>query len=221
MTQYYYSKPKMEEIANDLLRQFDAERLEIAKPIDVYAVIEKCLDVPYDWKILSPDRSILGFTVYTPGYYWVWEKQNNKASLIPKKVEYKQGTIVIESSLTEDSNRGRENFTVMHEVFHQVLHKDLFLGRNDISQHEARKVSMSYSPERNAWSSDKACEYQANFSAACFLMPRRPVTDMFRRLAPRGQYVFDTEPVIAEMAAAFSVSKLAMRYRLQKLELLN
>ena len=221
MTQYYYTKTKLEKIANYLLRQFDAERLEIAKPIDVYAVIEKCLNVPYDWKIISPNRSVWGLTVFTPGYYWIWQKQDDNPGLIPEKMFFEQGTIVIDSFLTEIPNRGPENFTVMHEVFHQILHKDLFTETNGISQHEARKESLPYSPEKEAWSTERSCEYQANFCAACFLMPRVPVTNMFRSLVPRGQYPVDTKSVEAEMAAAFSVSNKAMHYRLQELWLLH
>ncbi len=63
------------------------------------------------------------------------------------------------------------------------------------------------------------CEYQANFCAACFLMPRVPVTAMFHRLTSHGRSDFAEESVVAEMAAAFSVSKSAMRIRLQSLGL--
>ena len=57
---YYDLSPKqLEDRACDLLIEFDQERLRKTKPIDVYAVIEKCLDVPYDWKYLTPDQSVL------------------------------------------------------------------------------------------------------------------------------------------------------------------
>ena len=58
MIHYNYSPSQLESKANELLVQFDPERLVKAKPIDVYAVIEKCLDVPYDWKYITPDQSI-------------------------------------------------------------------------------------------------------------------------------------------------------------------
>lgn len=49
MIHYNYSKEQLEKKSEELLYRFDPERLERPKPIDVYAVIEKCLDVPYDW----------------------------------------------------------------------------------------------------------------------------------------------------------------------------
>lgn len=72
---YSYSQTQLEEKSNDLLRQFDAERLETAKPIDVYAVIENCLGVAYDWKHITPNESIWGLTFFAPGYCWVWPER--------------------------------------------------------------------------------------------------------------------------------------------------
>lgn len=62
MIHYNYSAHQLEKEAEKLLNQFDPERLKKPKPIDVYAVIEKCLGVDYDWKYITPDQSILGAT---------------------------------------------------------------------------------------------------------------------------------------------------------------
>lgn len=124
---YYDLSPKqLEDKACDLLIEFDQERLRKTKPIDVYAVIEKCLDVPYDWKYLTPDQSILGATAFSGGLLWVWPESKYYEGLLPYQIEVEPGTILIDTTLTEQDNRGRENFTVMHEVFHQVLHKKCF-----------------------------------------------------------------------------------------------
>ncbi len=74
MIHYKYSRSQLESKAEDLLKQFDAERLLKTKPIDVYAVIEKCLGVPYDWKYLTSDQSILGLTAFNAGFIYVWHK---------------------------------------------------------------------------------------------------------------------------------------------------
>ena len=221
MTNFYYSKTDLERIANALLRYFDAERLEIPKPIDVYAVIEKCLDVPYDWKYISPDESIWGLTFFAPGYWWIWPERRYKNGMLPDKAFYDKGTIVINSFLTEIPSRGPENFTVMHEVFHQVLHKEYFTGPDCKTTHATRKKNLYIRTRRMNLSRLEICEYQANFCAACFLMPRVPVINMFRSLVPRGQYPVEMKSVEAEMAVAFSVSNKVMRYRLQELKLLH
>ncbi len=219
MIHYNYSPAQLEDKANELLCRFDAERLTTAKPIDVYEVIEKCLDVPYDWKYITPDQSILGMTFFKPGYYWIWPEPRYKAGMLPEKLFFDQGTILIDSFLTELSDRGPENFTVMHEVFHQVLHKKCFAHTSGDYKHETRRENLNLRTGKRYRSSLEICEYQANFCAACFLMPRVPVTAMFRRLASPGRNTFADESIVAEMAAAFSVSKSAMRIRLQSLGL--
>ncbi len=219
MIHYNYSPAQLEDKANELLRQFDAERLTMAKPIDVYAVIEQCLDVPYDWKYITPDQSIWGMTFFKPGYQWVWPEPRFIDGMRPEKAFFEQGTILIDSFLTELPDRGPENFTVMHEVFHQVLHKRCFAHASGDYKHETRRENLKLRTGKKYLSSLEICEYQANFCAACFLMPRVPVTAMFHRLTSSEQNCFVNESVVAEMAAAFSVSKSAMRIRLQSLGL--
>ncbi len=219
MIHYNYSPAQLEDKANELLRQFDAERLTMAKPIDVYAVIEQCLDVPYDWKYITPDQSIWGMTFFKPGYQWVWPEPRFIDGMRPEKAFFEQGTILIDSFLTELPDRGPENFTVMHEVFHQVLHKRCFAHASCDYKHETRRENLNLRTGKKYPSSLEICEYQANFCAACFLMPRVPVTAMFHRLTSSEQNGFIDESVVAEMAAAFSVSKSAMRIRLQSLGL--
>ena len=152
MIHYNYSPAQLEDKAADLLRQFDAERLTTAKPIDVYEVIEKCLDVPYDWKYITPDQSIWGMTFFKPGYQWVWPEPRYKAGMLPEKVFYEQGTILIDSFLTELPNRGPENFTVMHEVFHQVLHKRCFAHASGDYRHETHKENLKLRAGRKTMS---------------------------------------------------------------------
>ncbi len=219
MIHYNYSPAQLEDKANELLRQFDAERLTMTKPIDVYAVIEQCLDVPYDWKYITPDQSIWGMTFFKPGYQWVWPEPRFIDGMRPEKAFFEQGTILIDSFLTELPDRGPENFTVMHEVFHQVLHKRCFAHASCDYKHETRRENLNLRTGKKYPSSLEICEYQANFCAACFLMPRVPVTAMFHRLTSSEQNGFIDESVVAEMAAAFSVSKSAMRIRLQSLGL--
>ncbi len=219
MIHYNYSPAQLEDKANELLRQFDAERLTMAKPIDVYAVIEQCLDVPYDWKYITPDQSIWGMTFFKPGYQWVWPEPRFIDGMRPEKAFFEQGTILIDSFLTELPDRGPENFTVMHEVFHQLLHKRCFAHASGDYKHETRRENLKLRTGKKYLSSLEICEYQANFCAACFLMPRVPVTAMFHRLTSSEQNCFVNESVVAEMAAAFSVSKSAMRIRLQSLGL--
>lgn len=216
MIHYNYSPAQLENKANELILQFDPERLNKPRPIDVYAVIEKCLDVPYDWKYITPDQSILGMTFFKPGYYWVWPYPYYEEGMIPEKAFYESGTIVIDSTLTEYQDRGPENFTVMHEVFHQVLHKRCFAHSKGEYMHGTQKDSLSLRFGYKYKSSLEICESQANFCAACFLMPREPITNMFNKMSGNSE-----QSVVKCMASEFSVSQLAMRIRLQSLKLIQ
>ena len=86
MIHYKYSPKQLEEKATELLRRFDAERLYKCKPLDVYEVIEKCLDVPYDWKYITPDQSILGLTAFKSGTLWVWPESHYEDGMKPHLV---------------------------------------------------------------------------------------------------------------------------------------
>lgn len=224
MRYYDYSVTQLERKATDLLIEFDKERLDKIKPIDVYEVIEKCLKVPYDWKYLTPDQSVLGATAFSDGYFWAWPESKYYDGLIPYKVGVEKGTILIDATLTESDNRGRENFTVMHEVFHQVLHKKCFRdeGKNYMHQTYSRTIDGNIRCDSYAL---RIIERQANTCAAAFLMPADLVKIEFvNRYKSAGfarhnhDYMWS---LLKEMSEDFSVSKQAMSYRLKNLELIN
>lgn len=220
MIYYRYSDQQLEAKAEELLRQFDPERLRKTKPIDVYAVIEKCLGVPYDWKYLTPDQSILGMTLFKSGYLWVWPKPYYEEGMLPYKAEYETNTILIDSTLTELKERGPENFTVMHECFHQVLHRRCFLHCNPDYTHASSKAAIT--GQRKGMTALDINERQANFCAAAFLMPRQLLNDTFRKLYPTGMMTMNSAEayrIVEILSKDFNVSALAMMYRLKNLHL--
>lgn len=224
MIHYNYSAHQLETVAEKLLTQFDPERLKRPKPIDVYAVIEKCLGVDYDWKYITPDQSILGATAFNAGYVWVWPEPCYRDGMLPSKVFLSKGCILIDTTLTEGDNRGRENFTVMHEVFHQVLHKNCFRRETTNYIHTTTQVALN--GKKKLETSLDFIEYQANACAAAFLMPQNVVRDEFemrsRNLGSKYPlpYNHTVESIICDMADVFSVSKQAMRYRLNSLNMI-
>lgn len=221
MIYYKLTQKQLEEKAEELLRQYDKEMLYKTKELDVYSVIEKCLDVPYDWKYITPDQSILGLTAFNDGYIRVWPKSYYKDGILPTKLFLKKGTIVIDSTLTESDNRGRENFTVMHEVFHQVIHKKCFRREPPDYAHSTTASAIKGSKKQFLTPLDYI-EYQANACAAAFLMPRELLTTTFSKYydKSKGDNPFYDDFVCYELSHDFNVSKTAMKYRLQNLKLL-
>lgn len=224
MSFYDFTDKQLENKALELLMQFDNERMYRTKPIDVYAVIEKCLNVPYDWKYLSPDQSILGMTSFSGGLLWVWPQSKYHDGMLPYQIEIEPGTILIDETLTENGNYGRENFTVMHEIFHHVLHKDFFnnspTGYTYPTTRRTIDGQIIYTNHKIA-----TFERQANYCAAVFLMPPELTCNIYRKLYIEAGYNRDVhgfvDNTIKEMANKFNVSKQAMTIRLQTLGMID
>ena len=216
-----YNQVQLEKIAYEVTKKYDASLLQQSRYVDVYDVIEKILDVPYDWKYISPDQSILGATAFSDGYIWAWPKSQYEDGMLPYKVAVDAGTIIIDSTLTENDNRGRENFTVMHEVFHQILHKEYFTGNEEIHY--------SYTNEVNSVGHKKLItpmdfiEYQANYCAASFLMPRNVVIEVYDKMynaeAHQKWRLLYYESLIGKLAQEFNVSFTAMKNRISYLNI--
>lgn len=222
MIHYNYSRRQLEQKAEELLREFDTERLIKPKPLDVYSVIEKCLDVPYDWKYLTPDGSILGLTAFKSGYIWAWPAPYYEDGMRPFKIFLSENTIVIDSSLTESQNRGRENFTVIHEVFHQKLHKKCFMHCNPDYSHATTKKALTLTPNKRAYSSLEINEIQANYCAACFLMPQNALEQTALKFFGSKKPHLDNPQIsnlIKDLSDIFNVSVAAMKIRLSALGL--
>ena len=190
------------------MKKYDKELLYKTKEIDVYSVIEACLDVPYDWKYLTPDQSILGLTAFNPGYIYTWPESHFEDGMLPQKTYLEKGTIVIDSTLTESSNRGRENFTVIHEVFHQVIHQKCFKREPADYAHYTTASAIKGQKKKLDTALD-IIEYQANSCAAAFLMPENLVREIFHKQynksEPPKAYMVDT--ICERMAPEFNVSK--------------
>ena len=216
-----YNQHELEKIAYDVLKCYDEDMLVSCKFLDVYDVIEKILDVPYDWKYITPNQSVLGATAFSDGYIWVWPESSYTKETKPYKIAVDAGTIIIDATLTEKDNRGRENFTVMHELFHQILHKEVFSGKN--------RLHYSYTNEINGDGHKKLItpmdfiEYQANQCAACFLMPRMVVIDVYNKMysaeTHRKRGILYYRDFMNRLAQEFNVSYTAMLNRVDFLKL--
>lgn len=246
MIHYNLSPTQLEAYAEKLLSDFDKELLTKTKLLDVYAVIEKCLDVPYDWKYITPDQSILGMTAFNAGYTWVWEIPGNQLhrlkcyqsligkgisetelkslnGMIPRQLYLEKGTILIDSSLTEGENKGRENFTVMHEVFHQVIHKNCF--RRERPDYTHRSTHKALNGKKRMETDLDHIEYQANACAAAFLMPKDLLKETYKKCYSGSTRLtadsYQARTIIKTLAPEFNASEQAMKYRLLNLGLLR
>lgn len=221
-----YSKTQLESNANELNDKFDKERLQKAKPIDVYDVLE-FVGADVDWKYLSKDKTVLGATVFCDGTLPVFEKENDVFK--EKIIHVNAGTIIIDIGLDESSNVGRKNFTVMHEVFHFLYHKKSFTKRNGgLKKVLETDIFRSYEEKKKGMTAMEILEWQANYMAATFLVPKIALLNEINNLLPNS--IIDSEnirpmiirkSIIEELASKFSVSYQTMIYRMQSLNILR
>jgi Zn-dependent peptidase ImmA (M78 family) len=145
------------------------------------------------------------------------------------------GTICINERLFEHSSEGRLVFTCAHEVGHWVLHRRYV----DMEETNYSKDGAIVCSLKNA---KAPIEWQADYFAACLLMPEKEIRDAFQevcgpepfvinkvRSAVEGEYR-SAEPFVEQwpfIAAAMceaggfsNVSKQAMIIRLQDLGLM-
>lgn len=161
-------------------------------------------------------------TVFRAGWAWVWPAPYYEDGMKPVKAFFDEGTIVIDSTLTKYEYPGIENFTVMHEVFHQVLHKAAFRRITIEDVHLTTRQAIDGN-RRRPMTSLEICEYQANACAAAFLMPRAVVKNELKKMTASNSLidlsVIHSDYIVRQMAHEFSVSQSALRYRLLNLGL--
>lgn len=218
-----YSDSQLDSFGDELNRRFDSSRLQDAKSLDVYDVVEYIGCTP-DWKYITPDQSILGMTVFETTSFYEWDKPTYIKGDLPKEILLEKGTILIDRTLNE-GNRQRqwvENFTVIHECFHWLMHKRYFeLPDVGVILWCTEKCILGGNLAQN--DIIRILEHQANRCAASFLMPRKAVTNVFMNIARMKNIPQQPMPLqcmkkhIAETAKLFGVNFNPMKYRLQEL----
>lgn len=215
-----YTDERLDLFGDELNRRFDASRLENAKTLDVYDVVDFVGCTP-DWKYLSPDQSVFGMTVFETTNFYEWEKPIFTQGDLPREIVVKKGTILIDRTLNEGCKQKQqmENFTVIHECFHWLLHKRYF---ENIVEDGILCCSQSSIFKESAVLNEtiKILEHQANRCAASFLMPKQAVTAAFMEAARMPQKPLPLRYMtkyVAETANLFNINFNPMKYRLQDL----
>lgn len=208
-----------------------------ATPIE--EIIELECEISMDFQSFS-DKEILGMTSFSSGIINVVKD----GVISPYKVD--KGTIIISSELESDEKlRGRFHYTLAHEFGHNIYHRrkfeepdysnELLLFENEpkkqfaITCHRDKIENLEYNPTKD-W-----IEWQADYFASCFLMPKEAVAVFWKDFSKVPDFVFGEEPMpfLANMqynafqveferfVNTFQVSKQAAKIRLEKLNYIN
>ncbi|TYO92292.1 ImmA/IrrE family metallo-endopeptidase [Desulfallas thermosapovorans] len=198
-------------------------------PVEEIAELEMNLDI--DYVHIAEDGSTLGMMIFTGGNVQLYHQETGRYTW----QHYEAGTMLVESSLTEAGNRGRERFTIAHEMVHWDRHRIRFLmlsPRNGQLAGACRcpreRVCRPRTPEE--W-----MEWQADNLAAAILMP----AEMFKRKALEFRAMYDAgdlfdgcsfseilgeditrQAIINDLAQFFQVSRQAAQIRGVRLKVL-
>lgn len=150
---------------------------------------------------------------------------------------FKEKTIIIKSSLVDNMNlSGRYRFTLAHECGHYILHRDYYLQLNENQEKcsviidNEKTIVEDQNTNKKLFSKEDRLEWQANYFAACILMPEKifqaKLLNLFKKYDLKGNYLFiDKQPCnivternfFAELSNAFSVSRSASFCRMNEL----
>ena len=215
----YLTEDVIEREASVLLAQFSsATNVPLALPIPVEQILESQLRLSLDLDDLHEKLGVpvVGGTRDILGALWVDDR-----------------SVFIDTSLDPDeypAREGRFRYTVGHEIGHWQLHRD------HLPSHENQPSLFEFKSEPTivcrVSQAKEPIEWQADFFAACLLMPRAQVLESWKNrvgdLRTRIAEPLDgtkmsraTRQVVEPLAQIFQVSLEAMRIRLEQLRLLQ
>ena len=117
------SRAEIDQIGENLVRDFNPEALQEPTEIDIDRFITRYLGMEQDFQYLSHCGLYLGMTVFNDSnHVTVFNPEKCKEEYIYVKA----GTVIIDNSLLADNQEHRYRFTAGHEAAHKILHSDYF-----------------------------------------------------------------------------------------------
>ena len=219
------NRKNLEDIANNILEKY--RRLPKIKDNELYRIdpsilIKELLNLNIEYAHLSLDENILGLTCFDEVDVLVYDEADLEYYLC-----LDGRTVVVEKNLISDiRQRGRANFTLMHEGCHQILN---MLFPNSYGSNYKHRTLFFYKSNSEIYKFNQDWEeWQANTLASLLLMPEE--------LVKKGMFIFglnekihllnrvysrDVYERFASLADFLGVSKMALAIRMKQLGLLE
>ena len=206
----------------DISRSFIDKYYEVMKKrgfrkvekIEPKIMLREVLGLDIQYHILSRNGSILGFTIGAYCEVDVFDDGYRTTAVL-------DGNTVFIDSKQAEVNRGRTNFTLMHEGAHQLLLK-VFPESYDYGVKVCRSTEATpFDPEESAE------EWQADYLASILLMPREIVIAGLERYYRsqiygkygKKRYIAYQKDSFYKLADYLGVSHQALRIRINDLGL--
>lgn len=217
----YLSKDDIEEIAAKVICQYKVQYVPercMCYTVDV-TVLAEMLGLKIEYVNITRDGSILGQT--SSGRVWTEIYDDNKNKLF---IELDGSTILVDKRLLSSAKIvGRKNFTIAHEIAHQIINRlypEMYDTQNRIFCDYRRYTK----PKKEIvdWR-----EWQADALAAALLLPLDVLQDsMFvfglgekMKMLSR-KYSSANFSLFCDMADYLQVSRTALSYRMEQFGLL-
>ena len=173
---YYLKKEDIEKEAEYLANKYFPECVENCLSIPIDLMIEK-MGINLEFRKLSIHKEILGACIFKDGTINLFDENNKQFKEIVKA-----NTIVINSNL-EDDNDIRINFTLGHELGHNVLQGPLYIDyenqvtffENDCAISCKREYVVPTLTHKQLVTKLDWMEWQANYFASAILIPRSSI----------------------------------------------
>lgn len=212
-----YSKD-MEAVAEDFLRRNCPEALRSPMPIDP-TEMAKNMGLRVEVRSITQDFSVFGQIFFCDTTAEVYNSQSGDVEQIPVE----GGTIVVDPQNFFMRNLGSVNNTIVHECVHWDKHRKAFQLERlyNKSATQIRCQVTGGVKDSTIRSATDWMEWQANTLAPKIQMPLAPfkikaaeVVREYRRAYGTDEFIDILEAVIDDLAAFYSVSRLAAKIRL-------
>lgn len=233
---YILSREDIENIAEDVLKEFFPQNLILPKPLDTAELLEDRLGLTVKQKYIGTlNSAVLGLIVMSdeveiPSYDEMYK---------PTVLRETYGTVLINKHLCVRENTARRRYTETHEGAHFILHGEYFktaansaANRKNNSREfiACRKVEL-YGQKTN--NDSDWMEWQADSLAAALLMPGNVfcsfARSVMRKYGITGRHIVNNfyvnkgkvRDIISDIARAFNVSYRAAQIRMLHLGLIT
>lgn len=233
---YILSREDIENIAEDVLKEFFPQNLILPKSLDTAELLEDRLGLTVKQKYIGAlSSAVLGLIVMSdeveiPSYDEMYK---------PTVLRETYGTVLINKHLCVRENTARRRYTETHEGAHFILHGEYFMkaansaaNRKNNSREfiACRKVEL-YGQKTN--NDSDWMEWQADSLAAALLMPRNVfcsfARSVMRKYGITGRHIVNNfyvnkgkvRDIISDIAEAFNVSYRAAQIRMLHLGLIT
>jgi len=217
-------------VAEKLLADFCPEALETPQAIDVDRLITEYFGFEMFYECLSHNLSVLGLTNFSDATLTLYDRETKK----PRKEKVKKDTVIIDTRMTEGTNKVRYSYTGAHECGH-ILFDNLDVRA---AREQSREMMMECAEEFDPVAYHAAApqrakddatwiEHYCDFFASCLILPEKTVRMAATAILKKHGYIaaciyphskaeqeFCVDVLAAEVAKVFETSKEAVMYKL-------